>query len=408
MTYDIAIIGAGAVGAATAHKLLKAEPSLNIVVLDKENEVAAHQTGHNSGVIHSGIYYKPGSKKALTCKSGREQLVAFAQDYDVPHEVCGKIIVATREDELDTLQTIYDRGIENGLPDSTFVAGEDIPRYEPHCRGLRAIHVPYTGIIDYPALVARLLERVRTMGGEVRHGFGVQELVYNDSNYLLKADGQTVRAPRIIACAGLQADRIARRDGLRPKMRIVPFRGDYYDLTPAARQKVRNLIYPVPRPELPFLGVHFTRMVSGEVECGPNAVFSFAREGYSKTSFNARDTADALGYGGTWRLFASHFAYGLKEYQRAFSKAAFLKQLQGLIPDLQAGDIQPGRCGIRAQALGPDGKLLDDFYLATTDRSVHVLNAPSPAATACLAIADEIVQHACTQFGLSTANETNV
>ncbi|MFW5659465.1 MAG: L-2-hydroxyglutarate oxidase [Bacteroidota bacterium] len=401
MTYDIAIIGAGAVGAATAYKLLQTEPTLKVIVLDKEQQVAAHQTGHNSGVIHSGIYYQPGSKKALTCKSGREQLVAFSKAYDVPHEVCGKIIVATREDELETLQRIYERGIENGLPDSKLVTGEDIPQYEPHCRGLRAIHVPYTGIINYTVLVARLLERVRTMGGEVRYGFGVQELIYNHANYLLTADGQTVRTRRIIACAGLQADRIARLDDLRPKMRIVPFRGDYYELTPAARQKVRNLIYPVPRPELPFLGVHFTRMVSGEVECGPNAVFSFAREGYSKTSFNTRDAADALSYGGTWRLFASHFSHGLKEYQRAFSKAAFLKQLRGLIPDLQAGDIQPGRCGIRAQALGPDGKLLDDFYLAQTERSVHVLNAPSPAATACLAIADEIVRRSNTHFALN-------
>ena len=396
--YDLAVIGAGAVGAATAYKLLRAMPGANLIVLDKEQEVAAHQTGHNSGVIHSGIYYKPGSKKATTCKSGREQLVAFAREHGVQHEVCGKLIVATREDELPTLDDIYDRGLQNGLPDSQFVAGEDIAQYEPHCVGLRAIRVPYTGIIDYKGLVQQLLKQVESKGGELQQGFDLQNIAYVNQAYDLKSATQSIRAKHIIACAGLQADRVARMDGLRPKLRIVPFRGDYYNLTRAARQKVRDLIYPVPRPDLPFLGVHYTRMTDGEVECGPNAVFSFAREGYSKTAFNSRDIRSALGYSGTWRLFGKHWRYGLGEYRRAFSKAAFLKQLQGLIPSLQPHDIVPGRCGIRAQALDPQGNLLDDFHFEGTDRSLHVLNAPSPAATACLAIADEIVAHAQARF----------
>jgi len=402
--FDIAVVGAGAVGLSTAYRLAQSRPDLSIVVIDKADTVSAHQTGHNSGVIHSGVYYKPGSFKATLCVRGREQLVAFAQEFGVPHEVCGKVIVATTEAEHPQLDMIFERGIQNGLPDIRRISGDEIQAYEPHCRGTAAIHVPYTGIIDYAALCQRLADRLTVLNpaNRIRLGFSVTGIRKQASGYTLSAGNQQLEARLLVSCAGLQSDRLARMEGLRPDLRIVGFRGDYYDLTPAAKHKVRNLIYPVPDPAFPFLGVHFTRMTDGTVECGPNAVPVFAREGYSKTAWSWRDVRSAFGYGGTLKLFRKHWRMGLDEYRRAFSKRRFWKTLTKLMPDLQMEDIQPGRCGIRAQAVNPDGTLVDDFRWAETDTSVHVLNAPSPAATACLAIGEVIAERALERLPEST------
>lgn len=378
---------------ASAYKYQLRHPAHTIAVLEKEERLGMHQTGRNSGVIHSGIYYTPGSYKARTCTSGREQLVAFAQKYGVKHEVCGKIILATEPDELPRLQKIYERGQANGLEGLELIDPEAIQAIEPHARGLQAIRVPQTGIVDYRGLIeklAALLSEINPHSGVLLNTRFERSIDENGQAGVLTNRGKYY-APRKIFCGGLQSDRLARKDGARPEVAIVGFRGDYYQLTERARHKVKHLIYPVPDPAFPFLGVHFTRMTDHSVECGPNAVFSFKREGYQKTSFSWRDTAAALSFPGTWKLFAKHTAHGWNEMQRAFSKPLFLKALQKMIPDLQMDDIEPVRSGVRAQALKRDGSLVDDFSIVHRRRSVHVLNAPSPAATACLAIADEIL-----------------
>lgn len=398
---DLIVIGAGAVGLSVAYQAALRFPSLKIKVLEKEATVSAHQTGHNSGVIHSGLYYKPGSLKATLCVSGREELVAFAQANGVPHDVCGKIVVATRPEELPQLDAIFQRGLENGLPDIRFIGPQEITEIEPFCVGIKGIWVPYTGIVDFPAtcraLAARLL--VSNPRNQLLTNSAVTGLERKQGEYTVHTPAGPHRTRNVIACAGLQADRLAWADGLQPDMRIVGFRGDYYDLTPAAKHKVRNLIYPVPNPAFPFLGVHFTRMTDGTIECGPNAVFVFKREGYGKTDFNWRDTRQALGYGGTWALFRKHWRFGLDEYRRAFSKRLFCKRLNAMMPSLTMAEITPGRAGVRAQAVDANGNLIDDFRFAETDNAIHVLNAPSPAATACLAIGQHIVDRAANRFG---------
>lgn len=399
--YDVAVIGAGAVGMATAYKLQLAHPSLRIAVLDKEPAVAQHQTGHNSGVIHAGTYYKPGSYKARLSVSGRTQLIDFCQTHGVAYDICGKIIVATAEEELPRLEKIYATGQQNGLHDIRIIDAKEIQAREPHCRGIQAVHVPYEGIVDFPGMcvaMARLLPTLNAHSGVLYNAEVLSIRKQGDLRVIDTPQG-TVRARWLISCAGLQADRVARLDGLAPATRIVGFRGDYYDLTPQGMHKVQHLIYPVPNPAFPFLGVHFTRMVEGGVECGPNAVFVFKREGYGKTDFDARDTLDALSYRGTWALFLKHWRFGLAEYRRAFSKRLFLKQLQRLIPDLTMADLTPGRSGVRAMALAPDGQMVEDFAWETHSGAIHVLSAPSPAATACLVIGGEIVQKAEQDFG---------
>ncbi|HAG34678.1 MAG TPA: L-2-hydroxyglutarate oxidase [Cryomorphaceae bacterium] len=385
--FDFILVGGGIVGAAVSYKIAKAYPEAKVVLIEKEFGLAQHQTGRNSGVIHSGLYYKPGSLKARTCLDGYSQMLDFAREHDVKHEVCGKVVAAVGSEEETRLETLRLRGGENGLNGLRYLDSDELREREPQLNATKALLVPQTGIIHYADAAEAMLKAGR---GTVR----LQTTVTGFTAEGVTTSQGVVRGKHIIVCAGLQSDRLARRDGVDAGLQIVPFRGDYYELSPRAQAKVKHLIYPVPDPNFPFLGVHFTRMVHGGVECGPNAVFSFAREGYSKTAFSGADTAAALGYGGTWKLFAQHWRYGLGEYERAFSKTKFLKALQRLIPSLELEDLHPGRAGIRAQALRRDGTLEDDFVLRQGARAFHVLNAPSPAATASLAIADEILRQA--------------
>lgn len=400
--YDICIVGGGIVGAATAYSFQQAYPELKVLLVEKENRPAPHQTGHNSGVIHSGIYYKPGSYKAKNCVKGKDQLIAFAKEHGVKHDVCGKIIVATDESELPHMEKVFNNGMANGLTDNKWIGPEEIREIEPHCTGIKGIWVPYTGIIDFVGATAKMLEIVESLNSESKVVFNEEVLSYKEESGLknIKTNTASYQARYMVFCGGLQSDRLAKKDGVKLDMSIVGFRGDYYELTDAAKHKVRNLIYPVPNPEFPFLGVHFTRMTDGSIECGPNAVFTFKREGYGKTDFNLRDTAEALSFKGTWNLLFNHFGFAYNEYRRAFSKRLFLKTLQRLIPDLTMDDLQPGRAGVRAMALGLDGETIDDFRIEQKGNSLHVLNAPSPAATASLAIGDQIREMAEERFGL--------
>lgn len=403
--FDIAIVGGGIVGAATFYKIQDAYPELKIILLEKEDVVADHQTGHNSGVIHSGLYYKPGSKKAKNCVSGRRELVAFAKEHNIAHDVCGKVVVATHESELPFMHQIFENGLANDVEGIRKITAEEIKEYEPHCTGIAGIHVPCTGIIDFRGATAKMVELGKALNpnSEVHLGEEVLDFSDQDGLKIIHTNRSTYRSKFLIVCGGLQADRLAKRDDVNIKERVVGFRGDYYELTEQAKHKVKNLIYPVPNPAFPFLGVHFTRMTDGEIECGPNAVFTFKREGYGKTDFNLRDTWEALTYGGTWKLFFKNMKFGIDEYRRAFSKRLFLKTLQRLIPDLTMDDIKPGRAGVRAMLLRTDGDTKDDFRIEYKDNSIHVLNAPSPAATACLAIGTDIREMAEKQFGLQPA-----
>jgi L-2-hydroxyglutarate oxidase len=400
--FDIVIIGGGIVGLATGYKIALGRPDLRLAVLEKEPKLASHQTGHNSGVIHSGLYYKPGSAKAKTCTDGRTQLVAFARQYGIPYEICGKVIVATYQKELPGLERIFNNGLQNGIEGIEKIGPDKIRQIEPYCAGIAGLKVPCTGIIDFVAVANKLAELIqkqnpdnkiltshKTVGFDKRPDF---------TNVL--TNQQTVSTRFVINCAGLHSDRIARLDGVKIKMRIVPFRGDYYDLKTEAQEKIKNLIYPVPDPQFPFLGVHFTREIKGGVECGPNAVFSFKREGYGKLDFNFKDAWQSLTYPGTLKLFFKHWRYGLGEYVRAFSKTLFVRQLQRLVPSIQRADLTPGNSGVRAQAVGDNGSPIDDFVIESHNSAIHVLNAPSPAATASLAIADHITKLAGEHFKL--------
>jgi (S)-2-hydroxyglutarate dehydrogenase len=400
--YDIIIIGGGIVGAATMYKLQESNPKLSILLLEKEIGLADHQTGNNSGVIHSGIYYKPGSLKAVNCVNGRKEIVEFAKNNDIKYDVCGKLIVAMENSELPQLEKIYQNGLQNGIEDMRKVNAEEIKEIEPFCTGIAGLYVGCTGIIDFRGATEKMAElavkknpasHVHT--SEEAIGFekdgDLQRVITNKAMY---------RAKKLIFCGGLQADRLAKKDGVKLKEKVVGFRGDYYELTDQAKHKVKHLIYPVPNPDFPFLGVHFTRMVDGSIECGPNAVFTFKREGYGKTDFSFVDTFDALTYKGTWKLFFSNMKFGIDEYRRAFSKKLFLKTLQRLVPSLTMDDIHPGRAGVRALLLREDGDTRDDFRIEYTDHSIHVLNAPSPAATASLAIGGQVAEMAEKHFGI--------
>ena len=403
LSFDIVVIGGGCVGLATAYKINTRYPHLKIAVLEKENRVSAHQTGRNSGVIHSGIYYKPGSYKARNCVDGRRELVAFAKEYGIQHDICGKVIVATQEDELAHMNKVYQNGIANGVEDIRLITTQEIKDIEPYCEGIAGIWVGCTGIIDYAGFTKKLAELLEQKfeGSKLFLNTEAKDFIKEGSKTIIKTNRQNFEAKYIVACAGLQSDRIAQKEGTGTDTAIVGFRGDYYDLSETGRGKVKNLIYPVPNPQFPFLGVHFTRMVDGSVECGPNAVFVFKREGYSKTAFNLTDTAAALSYSGTWKFFAKHWRFGLDEYRGAFSNFYFLKRLQKLIPSLTSSDIIPGRAGVRAMALSREGNMIDDFKIEASDNAIHVLNAPSPAATAALAIGNAVQEIATKQFHLS-------
>lgn len=402
--YDIAIIGGGIVGSATFYKLQKKFPFKNILLIEKENELAAHQTGHNSGVIHSGLYYTPGSKKAINCVKGRKELVAFAKEHNIAHDVCGKVIVATEESELPFMEKIIQNGIANGIEGVEKIDAKRIKEIEPHCEGIAGIWVPVTGIIDFVGATKKMAELALNINPNSKVVLGEEATDFNHQSDIcfIKTNKNSYQARFLIFCGGLQADRLAKKDQVKIKEKVVGFRGDYYELTDSAKHKVRNLIYPVPNPEFPFLGVHFTRMVNGEVECGPNAVFTFKREGYGKTDFNLRDTIDALSYKGTWKLFFKNMRFGIDEYRRAFSKKLFLKTLQRIIPSLTMDDLKPGRSGVRALLLRENGDTKDDFRIVYSEngKSIHVLNAPSPAATAALAIGEDVCEMAEKHFKL--------
>ncbi|MAZ38375.1 MAG: L-2-hydroxyglutarate oxidase [Crocinitomicaceae bacterium] len=404
MTYDFCVVGGGIVGLATAYKLQCKFPDQNILVLEKENRFAPHQSGNNSGVIHSGIYYKPGYYKAKNCVDGRRELVAFAKEHNIAHDICGKIIVATNESELPFLAQIHQNGIENGVEDIEEIGPDRIKEIEPHCEGIKGLRVGCTGIIDYVGATDKLAELLEGLNPNSKALINHEVLGIKKQNGIsvIETNNGDFKSARMIFCAGLQADRLARKDGVNIKEKVVGFRGDYYELTEQGKHKVKHLIYPVPNPEFPFLGVHFTRMTNGEIECGPNAVFTFKREGYGKTDFDLKDTIDALTYGGTWKLFFKNISFGINEYRRAFSKKLFLKTLQRLIPSLTMEDLKPGRAGVRAMLLSTNGDTKDDFRIEYKDNSIHVLNAPSPAATACLAIGNEVVNMATKHFKLES------
>jgi len=399
-TYEIAVVGGGIVGMATAMSVL-ARRRVSLVVLEKENRLAAHQTGNNSGVIHSGLYYKPGSLKARNCTAGREALYRFCAERGIPAERCGKVVVATREKQLPVLEELWRRGEANGLTGLRRLRPEEIREIEPHAAGIAGLFVPQTGIVDYARVTEAYAEEVRRGGGEVLLGAAVRRIAHAGGGLVLETGKGEVRCRHLINCAGLQSDRVARMAGAEPGVRIVPFRGEYYELTPERCDLVRNLIYPVPDPEFPFLGVHFTRMIGGGVEAGPNAVLAFKREGYSRWSFSAGDLFDAFSYGGFWRMAGSNWRMGLGELWRSWNKGAFVRALQALMPEIAAADLVPGGAGVRAQALDPDGKLVDDFRIVEAERQIHVLNAPSPAATASISIGETIADLAGKSFDLS-------
>jgi L-2-hydroxyglutarate oxidase len=398
-TFDVAVVGGGIVGTATAMALLRRRV-ISLAVIEKERRLAAHQTGNNSGVIHSGLYYKPGSLKARNCTVGRETLIAFCAERGIPVEICGKVVIATREEQLGVLDELQRRGETNGLTGLRRLRPEEIRELEPHATGIAGLFVPQTGIVDYTRVTEAYADEVRQKGGEILLGAPVRRIVRDGNGMVLETGGREVRCRALINCAGLQSDRLARMAGAEPGVRIVPFRGEYYEVVPERRALVRNLIYPVPDPEFPFLGVHFTRKIGGGVEAGPNAVLAFKREGYTKWSFSARDSFDALASGGFWRMARSYWRMGIGEFWRSWNKRAFVRALQALMPEISSADLAPGGAGVRAQALDPDGKLVDDFRIVETERQIHVLNAPSPAATASIAIGEGIADLARAGLGL--------
>ena len=390
MKYDIIIIGGGIVGLASAYHLQKENPGKRIAILEKEKEVAVHQTGHNSGVIHSGIYYKPGSLKAINCINGYKMLIDFCMEHSIKFDLCGKLIVATAENELNQLQMIYSRGLENGLTEIRWVEKEEIHEFEPFLAGVRAVHVPYTGIIDYTEVCAILAAQFLQSGGELFCGNKVMAIDSYDKESRITTSEDVFETSVLINCAGLYSDKIAGFAGEKPDTRIIPFRGEYYLLKPEKRYLVKNLIYPVPDPDFPFLGVHFTRMIDGGVEAGPNAVFAFKREGYQKSDVDLVEMAESLAWPGFRKVATKYWKTGIGEFYRSFSKSAFTRALQRLVPEVREEDLIPAEAGVRAQACDRTGGLLDDFKIIERQGAIHILNAPSPAATSSLSIGKQI------------------
>lgn len=399
--YSVVIIGGGVVGLGAALEITRRFPHLKLLVLEKETRVASHQSGHNSGVIHSGVYYKPGSMKARLCVTGAAAMVEFCREHGIPHNVCGKVIVATDADELPRLEELRQRGEANGLAGLRVVGPEHLREIEPHAGGLQALVVPSTGVTDFAAVCEKYVELITARGGTVLTSAAAAKIMRSSSEMILETPRGTFSTATLINCAGLFSDRIARMAGDEPGVMIVPFRGEYYDLTPERAPLVRALIYPVPDPRFPFLGVHFTRRISGKVDAGPNAVLALAREGYRHTDVSLRDLASSLIFPGFWRMASQNWRYGMDEWRRSLSKKAFVRALQRLLPEVTADDLVPGGSGVRAQALKPDGSLVDDFQFVPSGRVLHVLNVPSPAATASLAIGKAIVDSAVENLGLS-------
>ncbi|MGE3841175.1 MAG: L-2-hydroxyglutarate oxidase [Vicinamibacterales bacterium] len=396
--FDLVIVGGGIVGLATAFAL-RDSLGERLLVLEAEAGVARHQTGHNSGVIHSGLYYKPGSLKARNCVAGRDAMYRFCVENGVRHERCGKIVVACSPEEVAQLDELERRGRGNGLTGLKRLRAEDIAEYEPHATGLAGLFVGETGIVHYPDVARVLMARVQASGCQLQTSSAVTAVRRETGALLVESTGGAVRAKALINAAGLHSDRVARLCGLEPGVRILPFRGEYYELHPERHHLVRNLIYPTPDPQFPFLGVHFTRMIHGGVEAGPNAVLALKREGYRRSDVSLTDLADMAAFGGAWRMAARYWRQGAHEYWRSFSKAAFVTALKRLVPAIEDADVRPAGAGVRAQAVEPTGKLVDDFRIIEGDRMVHVLNAPSPAATASLSIGETIAQMACARFG---------
>ncbi|OJW14716.1 MAG: hydroxyglutarate oxidase [Planctomycetales bacterium 71-10] len=396
---DVAVVGGGIVGLATAYQLTRSRPGTRVVVLEKEPEVGRHQTGHNSGVLHSGIYYKPGSLKATNCRQGKKLMEDFCASEDIPFEICGKVIVAIDDKDLPALERIYERGQANGVS-CEVIGKERLAELEPHAAGVKAIHVPEAGIVDYKEVCRRLAQRIREAGGQVLTDARVAKIERSkDKAILTTAKGEQVETQQIVNCAGLQCDRVTAMGGVKPDAQIVPFRGEYFELKPEAEHLCKNLIYPVPDPAFPFLGVHFTRMIEGGVECGPNAVLAFGREAYRKTDFNAKDFFETLRYSGFRKLARKYWRTGLGEMWRSASKAAFVKALSRLVPEIKAEHLVPAPAGIRAQAVQPDGGMVDDFLIQEADHVINVNNAPSPAATASLNIGATIVERLLPRLG---------
>jgi L-2-hydroxyglutarate oxidase len=401
MTHDVTIIGGGILGLTTARALLERVPSLKLVVCEKEAELGQHQTGHNSGVIHSGIYYKPGSFKARLCVEGARLMMEFCESHAIKYDRCGKVIVATSPDELPRLQTLYERGTANGVPGLAMIDADRVREIEPHVRAVAGIHSPNTAIVDYRHVVAALARDLTARGVEIECNFPVSAITrIRGGGLAISTTRATVTARALVNCAGLYSDAVARMAGADTEVQIIPFRGEYYFLRPERESLVRGLIYPVPDPEFPFLGVHFTRTIHGEVEAGPNAVLAFAREGYRFARVRPRELAGTLAYRGFWAMARRYWKVGAFEMHRSLSKKRFVQSLQRLVPDLRAEDIVPGGAGVRAQAVRPDGSMLDDFSIATGPDAIHVVNAPSPAATASLAIGRHIASLAAETFAL--------
>ena len=398
--FDIVVIGAGIVGLSTALHLTRTFKRMKVAVVEKESTVACHQSGHNSGVIHSGVYYKPGSLKARLCVEGAAEMVAFCRQYNLPHEVCGKLIVATSDREVEMLAALLDRGRANGLNTIQSLDHHELLRFEPHCAGIRALYVPMTGITDYAIVSRKYAELIQAEGGAVITDAEVLGFNRTSTETVVKTKQGDLTAQYVINCAGLFSDRVSRMAGHPPEVMIVPFRGEYYDLVPSKQHLVRNLIYPVPDPRFPFLGVHFTRRIHGGVDAGPNAVLALKREGYRKTDFSFSDTFEDFRFGGFWRMAHRNWKSAIGEYYRSFHKRAFVKALRRLVPEITAEDLVPAASGVRAQALKADGTLVDDFQFARADNMLHIYNVPSPAATASVVVGRAIVQTAQKAFDL--------
>ena len=399
--YNVIIIGGGVVGLGVALEITRRFPHLRLLLVEKEDRVARHQSGHNSGVIHSGVYYKPGSMKARLCVTGAAAMVEFCREHGVAHQVCGKVIVATHADELPRLEELRKRGEANGLAGLRLIGPEELREIEPHATGMQALVVPSTGITDYAKVCEKYAELISSRGGTVLTSAAATGIRRLASEIIVETSRGAFSTTSLINCAGLFSDRISRMAGDDPGVMIIPFRGEYYDLVPERASLVRALIYPVPDPRFPFLGVHFTRRISGKVDAGPNAVLALAREGYRHSDISVRDLASSLAFPGFWRMARHHWRNGLDEFRRSLSKSAFVRALQRLLPEVGERDLVPGGSGVRAQALKPDGALVDDFLFVPSGKVLHVLNVPSPAATASLAIGKTIVDTAAASLGLA-------